>query len=106
MDILGLLISVSKTKCKISPELMEFLSIDDQGIDGIEFMLKNENLTKRIPENIRQEYELFRVAIAQDLIKNISSYKKMLAELEKNLEPTINHVAEEIYELSKEEKLK
>ena len=43
MDILGLLISVSKTKCKISPELMEFLSIDDQGIDGIEFMLKNEN---------------------------------------------------------------
>lgn len=64
MDILGLLISVSKTKCKISPELMEFLSIDDQGIDGIEFMLKNENLAKRIPENIRQEYELFRVAIA------------------------------------------
>ena len=56
---------------KLSDEFLEFLSRDDQGIDGLDFMIKDSKLCRRIPSNVRIEYEIILANTSEDLDKEL-----------------------------------
>lgn len=52
---------------EISEEFREFLEKDEQGIEGLEFMLKDSSLRKRVPDEVITEYERVRRLIMERL---------------------------------------
>lgn len=52
---------------EISEEFREFLERDEQGIEGLEFMLENPRLSTRVPTEVRIQYECARGIIMERL---------------------------------------
>ena len=69
---------------KLSDEFLEFLSRDDQGIDGLDFMIKDSKLCRRIPSNVRIEYEIILANTSEDLDKALEKAIKSFQELLSN----------------------
>ena len=66
---------------KLSDEFLEFLSRDDQGIDGLDFMIKDSKLCRRIPSDVRAEYEIILANTSEDLDKALESAIKSFQSL-------------------------
>lgn len=81
----------------IPESLKSFLSHDDLGMEGLEFMLKDSKLAKRIPQDVRLEYEILYATINSDIDKQIAKLRKQLDELEKNPKKAIHEIIEHSY---------
>lgn len=66
---------------KLSDEFLEFLSKDDQGIDGLDFMIKDSKLCRRIPSDVRAEYEIILANTSEDLDHALESAIKSFQSL-------------------------
>lgn len=84
--------------------LFDFISIEDQGMESLEFMLEKERLRSRIPSEVIQEYYQLYDEILEDLLKHLQACKEAIAELERNPKPQIHALIEELYQINKEEK--
>lgn len=100
LSLEGLMLSVRKD-LEIPPVLMNFLSEDDQGMEGLEFMMKDAKLCQRIPREVRYNYEILCHSIENSLTDEISNARKALDELEKNPRPMIHSIIQSIYEYHK-----
>ncbi|MFR0823495.1 MAG: hypothetical protein ACLU84_05335 [Clostridia bacterium] len=99
MDTLlsGIIVHV-KEMSELPEALQEFLSYDDQGISGLDFMLKDANLAKRIPKNVRVEYEALYGTLSYNLQSEIDKLREALAQLEENPKPLIHDIIQHLYE--------
>ena len=69
---------------KLSDEFLEFLSRDDQGIEGLLFMIKDSKLCRRIPSDVRAAYEIILANTSDDLDKALEKAIKSFHELLSN----------------------
>lgn len=82
LESLGLVCNI---RADALPEnLREFLSIDDQGIEGLEFMLSDSKLYKRIPPDVRITYEVLFGNLSLQLDNEIGKIIKKLNDLLKD----------------------
>lgn len=102
----SLLLSIGDN-CKLPPELFEFLKKDDQGIEGLEFMLRNPKLNRRIPQDVRIAYEVLYATLKNEIETSINKTIKQLHGLlndPKSLKDDIHYIIQEMYEKEKEKK--
>lgn len=83
---------------KLTDALREFLGYDNQGIEGLDFMLKDVKLSKRIPKDVRMEYEAIYGNLSYLLQSRIDEIRKALQELEENPKPVIHSMIQLLYE--------
>ncbi len=76
----------------IPENLKNFLKIDDQGIEGLEFMLKHPNLSERIPDDVRAEYVAIYSKIHLELLEHIEKMRRSLDALQKDPTPIIHGI--------------
>ncbi len=98
--LLGLICEVQKD-FTISEKLLEFLNKDNQGIDGIEFMIKNYKLSLRIPPDVRSDYEKIRAQALNDLNEALEKTISELTDLfndEEAKKQVILHFLQKKYE--------
>ena len=88
--VAGIILGISKDYLKIPKELREFLKLDDQGIEGLDFMLRDSKLYKRIPDDVRIQYEILFANLRSELEKNIDLIKEHLEEIKKDPKPVIH----------------
>lgn len=88
--LVNIMLGINKEKIFIPNELRDFLSKDDQGIDGFIFMLKNPKLSKRIPGDVRAQYEVLRASILTTLLESIEKTREILDNVEKTPDEVIN----------------
>ena len=100
--LLGLMVGI-RNDIEIPPVLMDFLSNDDQGMEGLEFMLKDPKLCNRIPRNVRYNYEILYHKIESSLADQISETRKALDEFEKNPKKMIHPLIQSLYEHHKDD---
>ena len=81
---------------ELSESLKEFLSRDDQGMSGLEFMLNDPKLTKRIPDNVR--YETLYGLISHEIDISTEKVIEYLSDLKKDPKELIHKIIQEIYE--------
>lgn len=88
-------------------ELLEFMSKDDQGIEGIEFMLKDKKLCSRIPPTVRAQYEVLNATLQEQIEKAcneaISNIQEVLSNPQ-SLQQVAHTIIQDMYELSGEQK--
>lgn len=94
-SITNIIIGINKDKIVIPNELRDFLKKDDQGIDGFIFMLKNPKLSKRIPTDVRAQYEVLRASIIENLETSIRETKKVLDKIQKEPDEAINKIIQQ-----------
>ena len=94
-SITNIIIGIHKDKIVIPNELRDFLKKDDQGIDGFIFMLKNPKLSKRIPTDVRAQYEVLRASIIENLETSIRETKKVLDKIQKEPDEAINKIIQQ-----------
>lgn len=83
---------------ELSESLKEFLSRDDQGMSGLEFMLNDPKLTKRIPDNVRYDYETLYGLISHEIDISTEKVIEYLSDLKKDPKELIHKIIQEIYE--------
>ena len=69
---------------EVPESLKDFIAIDNQGIEGFEFMLKHPKLSERIPDNVRADYVTFYSKINALIHEQISKLRMSLDEVEKD----------------------
>ena len=99
-NFVGAYLSI-QTNHEIPANLREFLSLDDQGMKGLEFMLNNPKLAKRIPADVRLEYEALYAAISVEIDEQIALIRKHLDELESNPKSAIHEIIAHCYASNK-----
>lgn len=92
----GILLGLSD-KLKLPKELYEFLSMDDQGMEGLEFMLSDSKLSRRIPPEVRKEYEIIYALLSNKLYETIENCKEDLDEIEKDPKRVIQSLIQESF---------
>ncbi len=103
VDAYSLLCNVKKD-FSLPENLREFLGRDDQGIEGLLFMIKDSKLCRRIPEDVRVEYEIILANTSEDLDKALESAIKNFQALLANddaKKAIIHHFIQAEYEQSK-----
>ncbi len=80
VDAYSLLCNVKKD-FTLPESLREFLSRDDQGIEGLLFMIKDPKLCRRIPSDVRAAYEIILANTSEDLDKALESAIKSFQSL-------------------------
>ena len=95
---LGLILGMRKP-IEIPPNLQEFLSRDDQGIEGLEFMLKDSKLSRRIPPNVRAEYETLYCVLSQELDENLKEVEQAIQAARSNPQKIIHQLIQKSYEV-------
>jgi len=83
---------------EIPPVLLEFLDIEEMGMDGLEFMLKDPNLCSRIPKDVRYEYEILYAQLDSILEQGIEEVQLTLDEIRSNPRHAINSFIQALYE--------
>ena len=83
VDAYSLLCNVKKD-FTLPESLREFLSRDDQGIEGLLFMIKDSKLCRRIPSDVRAAYEIILANTSDDLDKALEKAIKSFQELLSN----------------------
>ena len=86
---------------EIPPALLEFLLQDDQGIYGLEFMLKDPSLCTKIPDDVRYTYEILYNHLSISLSDEISNAIDFLNKIEKNPQTYIHSIMQTLYEKHK-----
>jgi len=94
----GFFINIDLTGFTLPDELREFLQIDDQGIEGFDFMLKNPELSKRIPVNIRYQYELLYGQLMEVIQASLDRTKEEISKVEKNPRESIHELIQALTE--------
>lgn len=94
----GIVLSIMKENIKIPQELKDFLSKDDQGIDGLDFMLRDAKLYKRIPTKVSHQYHSLYASIDVQLSEAIEDLRNALDKLEANPKNLIHDMIQGIYE--------
>ena len=103
MDIIsGLMLGIAGNDT-LPDDLKEFLSRDEQGIEGLEFMLKDPKLFKRIPNQVRLQYEILYGKLSSSIEKDLANAKKAIDEIISNPTPVIHQMIQMMYEAEKEE---
>lgn len=103
VDAYSLLCNV-RNDFEIPENLREFLSMDDQGIDGLDFMLKDSKLCRRIPSDVRASYEIIYARISEDLENELENAIKALQSLSsdnKARKEIIHKIIQDTYQKSK-----
>lgn len=93
----GILVECINKDLEIPPELKNFLDIDDQGIEGLDFMLKNPNLVKKIRPIVREQYEFLYGTLNIELSKQIAEMIEMLKEVESRPKDVIHTILNNVY---------
>ncbi len=93
----GIFLGLSST-FNLPPELYEFLSRDDQGMEGLEFMLSDPELSKRIPPKVRTEYEMLYASLTRSVSDMITKSKETLDAIEKDPKKVIQTIIQNAYE--------
>lgn len=88
--ISGILLGINPDVLEIPDEFREFLKKDDQGMEGFEFMLKDYKLSKRIPTEVRIQYEAIRASVLECIEEAIDEMYKSLDEIKENPDTVIN----------------
>lgn len=99
-NFVGAYLSI-QTDYEIPANLRNFLSLDDQGMKGLEVMLNNPKLAKRIPANVRLEYEALYASISAEIDEQISRIRNHLDELENNPKSAIHEIIAHSYASNK-----
>ena len=97
---LGLILGMRKP-IEIPEALRDFLSLDDQGMDGLEFMLKSEKHCKRIPPEVRLEYETLYCILSQELEENLKEVEQAIQSVRSNPQQIIHQLIQKSYEAEK-----
>lgn len=90
-NIVGILMGIKCDSLEIPKELRDFLELDDQGIDGLDFMLTDPNLCSRIPQNVRTQYEQLYGSISLELLSYLKKLKNSISEIEKDPKDIIHN---------------
>lgn len=93
---------VFPTQGDLPPNLRQFLEMDGQGMDGLEFMLSHYELAKRIPKDVRLEYEALYGALSIQLEEKIAEWRKTLDAIEKNPRDAIHNAIQTTLEQQKD----
>lgn len=96
--IVSLLSIIFIDDIEIPDELRNFLAKDGQGIEGFDFMLRNSKLSKRIPRNVRIQYEILYNSISTQLLDKLSEIKKSILEIESNPKDSVHELIQQLYE--------
>lgn len=83
-DIVGIVLGINPASLEIPKELRDFLELDDQGINGLDFMLSDSKLSRRIPTAVRVQYEQMYAELIAQLDSSIEELKKIIDEIENN----------------------
>lgn len=86
---------------QIPDEFRKFLEMDDQGMEGFEFMLKDTKLSKRIPPEVRFQYEILRTSLVEKIENAISETYEALEYIRKHPDIIVSQAIEDIINLSK-----
>lgn len=92
MDAFSTVLLGISNDVQVPERLKEFLEIDDQGIEGFEFMLKHPNLSERIPADIRADYVATYSRIRALIDEQVSVLRKSLDEIQENPTPIIHDI--------------
>jgi hypothetical protein len=77
-------LGIDPKSVEIPNELRDFLKLDDQGIYGLDFMISDSNLAKRIPPDVRIQYEKLYTILRLNLEDSLKELRKSIDEIEKN----------------------
>lgn len=94
----SIILSFKEEDIKIPKELNDFLSKDDQGIEGLDFMIRDSKLYKRIPKEVTTQYHALYANMHIRLDKAIKELREILDEMESNPKEVIHYVIQEVYE--------
>ena len=82
--IAGIVLGINPESLEIPKELRDFLKLDDQGIEGLDFMLKDAKLFRRIPPEVRAQYEILFFTMRTSIEESIKELRQSLDEIESN----------------------
>lgn len=99
--ITGIILGFNEEDIEIPKELNDFLSKDDQGIEGLDFMIRDSKLYKRIPKEVSIQYHALYANMDIMLDEGIKKLRKILDEMESNSKEVIHYMIQEIYEEEK-----
>lgn len=89
-NIIGIVLGIDANSLEIPKEFRDFLELDNQGIEGLVFMLSDAKLSSRIPSEVRAQYELLYANLSLQLDNSIEKLKIMIDEIEKNPKDVIH----------------
>ena len=76
---------------EIPTELRNFLTNDGMdGIKDLDFMLRDPKLSRRIPKDVRYQYETIYAAISIDLDNNLDDLEQAIKEIRSNPKEVIH----------------
>lgn len=96
--ISGITLSLDRRDFKLPQELRNFLSEDDQGIEGLDFMLRDSKLFRRVPTEVSHQYHTLYSDIDIQLEKSIQDLQSALDEIKANPKDVIHIVIQSLYE--------
>ena len=94
---LGFVLGMKKP-VELPTTLRDFLSLDDQGIEGLEFMLKDAKLSRRIPSDVRLEYEKLYFLLSSELDETLDEVEQAIKEARSNPKEIIHQLIQNSYE--------
>lgn len=94
---LGFVLGMKKP-VELPINLRDFLSLDDQGIEGLEFMLKDEKLSRRIPSDVRLEYERLYFLLSSELDETLDEVEQAIKYARSNPKEIIHQLIQNSYE--------
>lgn len=101
MDLVTGLILGMSVDSTLPEELKEFLSRDDQGIEGLDLMLKDSKLCQRIPSEVRVQYEILYSNLSSSIEEQLTKLQENIDEIMKNPKETIHQILQMMYVSSK-----
>lgn len=101
-DIVGIVLGINPASLEIPKELRDFLELDDQGINGLDFMLSDAKLSRRIPTTVRVQYEQMYAELIVQLDSSIEELKKIINEVDKNPKNVIHSFIDKALSNTKE----
>ena len=87
----------------IPADLQDFLTMDEMdGIADFELMLKDEKLCRRIPSNVRAQYEMLYATLSCELDEICNNLEQSLKEMKANPKVFIHDLIQHSLEKSEE----
>lgn len=89
-NIFGIVLGIDANSLEIPKELRDFLELDNQGIQGLDFMLSNPKLSSRIPPDVRIQYEYLYGTINLKLDDIMEKLEEVVNKIQKNPKEVIH----------------
>ena len=88
---------------ELPAELQNFLTMDEMnGIEDFDFMLKNEKLCKKIPSDVRAQYEVLYARLSCELEEICNNLEQSIEEMKSNPKVFIHDLIQHSLDFSEE----